>query len=151
MQWRLASLVAAPARNDFYTAMGGAARALGGGPAAPPGAALTDPEENPMDPLNTQNWPDSDEGLLPSRLPILILYGDSLLEEQSEATHDSAPSYVQARGLARGLLGPGGRADRRRLRRAGGASQAVRPTGGRHCSGTAALTGGALRAPGRPN
>ena len=49
----LASIVKNPSRNDFYTSMG----AMGGAPAAPPGASLTDPEENPTDPLNTQAWP----------------------------------------------------------------------------------------------
>jgi hypothetical protein len=35
-----------------------------------------------------------DEGLLSFCLPILILYGDSLLEEQILVTNDSAPSYT---------------------------------------------------------
>ena len=51
----LASIVNAPGRNDFYTSMG--AIHTGGAPAVAPGASLTNPEENPTDPLNTQNWP----------------------------------------------------------------------------------------------
>jgi hypothetical protein len=42
-----------------------------------------------------------DEGLLSFCLPILILYGDSLLEEHISVTNDSAPSYVQVRSAAR--------------------------------------------------
>ena len=46
----LASIVAEPERNDFYTA-NGTRRGV------PPGATKTDPEDDPMDPLNTTNWP----------------------------------------------------------------------------------------------
>jgi hypothetical protein len=35
-----------------------------------------------------------DEGLLSFCLPVLILYGDSLLEEQILVTNDSALSYA---------------------------------------------------------
>ena len=46
----LASVVASPERNDFYTTT-----VLNDAPA--PGAALTDPEASPVDPLNAQTWP----------------------------------------------------------------------------------------------
>ena len=38
----------------------------------------------------------ADEGLLSFCLPILSLYGDSLLEGQVAVTNDGAPSYAQA-------------------------------------------------------
>ena len=44
--------------------------------------------------------PGLDEGLLSFCLPILILYGDSLLEEQILVTNESAPSYIHT-GLHR--------------------------------------------------
>ena len=46
----LASVVASPKRNDFYTTT-----VLGDAPA--PGAVLTDPEAAASDPLNAQMWP----------------------------------------------------------------------------------------------
>jgi hypothetical protein len=39
-----------------------------------------------------------DEGLFSLCLPILILYRDSLLEEQIVVTNDSAPSYITGAG-----------------------------------------------------
>ena len=50
--------------------------------------------------LNPQLRPGLDEGLLSFCLPILILYGDFLLDEQIVVTNDSAPSYVQAAAKA---------------------------------------------------
>ena len=49
-----------------------------------------------------------DEGLLPFCTPIIILYGDSLLEEEIVVTNDSAPSYPQAGavGAAAASVGP---------------------------------------------
>ena len=94
----LASVVAEPGRNDFYTAMGGG-RHTGNEP-EPPGAALTDPEANEMDPLVSRPLP---------RLSRLCTRLANLQVSTSEHAE-------LARRLARSLLGSGDRADQRRLR-----------------------------------